>query len=676
MANTITLKTSSYDGRYLQVVCTQTPDEATNTSTISWTLSSVGGTANYYSTGYTELKINGKQVYYKERVNWDSYKFPAGKGSVSGTLVVEHDTTGAASVPVSLSTAIYNSTRRNASDTWELDSIPRGAYITSASNFTSDTNPTIKYYNPFGANVTSLEACISFTGGNDDVPYRAISPTGTSYTFVLTDEEKATLQAGVTSGLTVPVRFYVRTRANGETYWDFQTRIFSLSGDVNPEGTVIFYETNSAVSAATGGNENIFIPYHSALAYEITVEPQQGATITSYSVKYGSYYSSTSRTGVISGIFYPKSGTSVDVVVTDNRGNKYTDSMVLTVVERLDPWCEVDLTTLETSSGGINFKIWGGNYYDGYLDGTSNGSLGGVKNELYIQYRYKLQDGGTYTDWLNVESSTVSIQSDGMFEGEVVITGLDYMQPYVIQVRAADKIASGEATQEYVMKMEPVFDWSKKDFAVNVPLYVRDGIIMSDNEEGFAEVMRYGWDDDNPQGLEIGLDNYNRAWESEPDDARYNTSIYGNSVNLMAVKTLSVGADRVDLWSDVYIIGNKLDDFVVQQGTSGMWNYRLWKSGKAECWGTKNMGNMSVSEPFDGIYTSGKFTLDFPTGLFVVAPDLLQINISRTSGAAQVIQGYGTDISATSTGQFMIYTFAPIILQQVYVNVEARGRWK
>ena len=95
MANTLTIKSDSFEGRYMQLTCTQRKD--TQKSYIDWTLSSVGGEVNYYSTGPTAVYINHTNVYYKDRVNWDSKVFPAAKGSVSGTIEVEHDANGSKS---------------------------------------------------------------------------------------------------------------------------------------------------------------------------------------------------------------------------------------------------------------------------------------------------------------------------------------------------------------------------------------------------------------------------------------------------------------------------------------------------------------------------------------------------------------------------------------------------
>lgn len=151
MANSITLKSNSYDGRYLQLVCEQTSkNSANNTSTVKWTLSAVGGNENYYTTGPTKVIINGTTVYSKSRVAWDDKTFPAAKGSTSGTLTITHTNDGSKSISVSLSTAIYTSTTNEQKGTWTLDNIAR--YFTEAPTLTlssrTETTATFKWTTP------------------------------------------------------------------------------------------------------------------------------------------------------------------------------------------------------------------------------------------------------------------------------------------------------------------------------------------------------------------------------------------------------------------------------------------------------------------------------------------------------------------------------------------------
>ena len=129
MASTFSLTSSSYDGRYMTLSCSQSKNVETNKSTITWTLTSTGGNDKYYSTGPTTVKINETEVYYCDRKDWTTKIFPAAKGSKSGTITVDHDQYGNASIKVSLKTAIYvgASSATEKSGTWELDNIARAS---------------------------------------------------------------------------------------------------------------------------------------------------------------------------------------------------------------------------------------------------------------------------------------------------------------------------------------------------------------------------------------------------------------------------------------------------------------------------------------------------------------------------------------------------------------------
>lgn len=110
MATTFTTQGSAHasiDGRYMYLTITESVDKKNNKSTLSWTLTVTGGSSNYYSTGPTTVKINGTQVYYKARTEWDTYEFPAAKGSKSGTIDITHDANGTKTITVVFETAIY-----------------------------------------------------------------------------------------------------------------------------------------------------------------------------------------------------------------------------------------------------------------------------------------------------------------------------------------------------------------------------------------------------------------------------------------------------------------------------------------------------------------------------------------------------------------------------------------
>ena len=128
-----TFTSASYEGRYLQLNITETVNVAANTSTLSWTLTSAGGSAVYYTVDTTTVTINGTTVYEKARTNWEDRVFPAAKGSVSGTITVAHNSDGTKTVDVGFSTRVYIFGPQEYGGTMTLTNIDRTAPTVSCS---------------------------------------------------------------------------------------------------------------------------------------------------------------------------------------------------------------------------------------------------------------------------------------------------------------------------------------------------------------------------------------------------------------------------------------------------------------------------------------------------------------------------------------------------------------
>lgn len=146
-----TYTSNNYEGRYLQLNISESTNAISNTSTLYWTLSSVGGAVNYYAVGATTVKINGETVYSKGQTSWDSRVFPAAKGSVSGSINVTHNGDGSKSIYVEFSTRVYYYTPVDYGGTLLLTNIDRSipsisistSSITASSVYLSATSSTI-----------------------------------------------------------------------------------------------------------------------------------------------------------------------------------------------------------------------------------------------------------------------------------------------------------------------------------------------------------------------------------------------------------------------------------------------------------------------------------------------------------------------------------------------------
>lgn len=460
MASSFWMRSQMIQGRYLSVECTQTRNVVDNTSTIHWTLTAAGGSSSFYTTGPTQLLIGGNLVYYKERVSYATGQFPAAKGSVSGSLTVAHDKNGNADVNVTIYTMIYNGVQETRTENWVLDPNPTFAQLQTAPNFHDEENPVITYTNPAGSNATILQACISLTGAKDDIAYRDIPKDAGTYTFALTAAERDVLRAAFPDSNSGTVQFCVRSMIGGNTQVSVLTRTFTIK-DPAPVIQPTITDSNDATAALTG-NRGKLIRYYSSAAVTVGAAAVKKAALKSQKVTCGK--KSLTADGTVSAV---ESGT-FGFTVTDSRGNTTVKTVSVPFVEYIKPTCNI-ANSIPGADGKMTLTVTG-NYF--------NGSFGAKSNTLDVQYRYKAA-GGSYSAWTNFTKQAIS---GNTYTATVSLTGLDYQTTYMIQAWVGDalypSVNSGVYALEKPVRAAPVFDWSKNDFKVNVPVEV-DGVIKA-----------------------------------------------------------------------------------------------------------------------------------------------------------------------------------------------------
>ena len=110
-------------------------------------------------------------------------------------------------------------------------------------------------------------------------------------------------------------------------------------------------------------------------------------------------------------------------------------------------------------------------------------------------------------------------------------------------------------------------------------------------------------------------------------------------------------------------------DYIVEQGTSGIWFYRKWNSGLAKFWGGKEIkGTGSVTAP----------DVDFPFPL----TNLLYKNASAIYSSGQkgvyVLSGSGASISLVNTGTYVLKQDIPdnSTTTVAFIEYNVKGMWK
>lgn len=474
-----------------------------------------------------------------------------------------------------------------------LDTIPKAASLTAAPNFNDEQNPTITYSNPAGNNVDSLQVCISLTGSSDDIKYRDIPKTGTSYTFSLTEAERDVLRKATLSGSdTRTVNFTLKTEVGGTTYRSTLTKNFTVI-NAKPEVSAYWWDSDAACVALTNDNE-VFIKGYSNLSYMLSATPKKHATVTKYTSTVDYTHTSTTPMDGNQDPHWNIVKDKITLTATDNRGLVGKMESPIYMIDYFPPTCGFSASNIEldeesgiTASAHVEVS---GEFFNSKFGDK------GVQNQLKIEILHTGLD-----DWFELPDI---LWGDGVngntYKASFDVNGLDYQKTITFQFRVSDKLVSNITTEEKTLKLFPVFDWSDTDFNFNVPISIQ---------------------------------------------------------------------------------GNMMNDFVIETGTesmgsNGTWYWSKWASGRAECYGIRNYGNMALSTAWGTLFTSADFQQNLPSNLFISAP-VANINIVKTdSGGCWVSTQGQSSASATQTGKFIVCRPTSFTAQQVYIGFHCIGRWK
>ena len=354
--------------------------------------------------------------------------------------------------------------------------VKREAVLTSAPNFTDEDNPTITYSNPNGNTVDDVQVCIASKSGDKIiVKYRSVSETGSSYTFYLTDEERAALIAEVPSGKnTLEVSFYVKTDIDGATYG--YKRIIKTMTVINATPEISSYSIKDVGAHSTylTNNPDVIIKGFNVVNVSMVSTTKKGALIVSQSI---TNYGGETIEGSSAQFSYVETNKFI-FKITDSFGQTVSRTETVAMVDYIKLTCNLKVNN-PTGDGSLTFTI-NGNYFNNKF-----GNLG-IDNSLVLEWRIKDNTNG-YGDWI-----PVTFTLDGnTYNTSVTLTGLDYKSTYTIQARATDALKTeGTYSLEYSVKSEPVFNWGKNNFDIRVPLTVND-IQCENTFDGALELGSY-----------------------------------------------------------------------------------------------------------------------------------------------------------------------------------------
>lgn len=574
MALSGSVSTSSYEGRYLTLSWSATQSVEYNQSTISWVLTANGGSSSYYYTGPVSVTIDGVVVYSLSANN----RYAMYKGTVaSGSIKLNHNTVGAKSFAVGISAAIFTtSVNCTGSQTFTLNNIPRYASISATVSNVTETTAVVDW---------SSDAIVDYIWLSLDwattwIPIGSVNASS-GYFNVTGLQSKSTYHA------VVRVRRKDSQLTSNSAKFDINTYGYPAPGDLpeitigqpakvgiyNPlarESTVKVSVGNTTILETTTTGTSVTIPSTVADTLYQSIPNSRTGTYD-VSVTYagntqtanGTFTAPSTSAPIIGSASYQDDDSTITTITGDNQKIIPGKSKLTFTASNLSAQNYATLSSAKVTINGTDYPM------------TLSGSSASVSNITI-----------TSTD----STATVYVtDSRGLTSSKAV--SLDIVEYVAPTMSATARRVSGFYSNT---EITPTTNYTYiGSNAVTIQLQAR-----KTSESSYSVTQNI-----NPSGTTtVSLDNQ-YPWyilltitDSFGGSSTFEITI-GKGIPLfyfdivkssVSMDMFPTHSNAFEVNGDIYINGEKIGDFVVEEGTDGIWTYRKWNSGRAELWGKFN----------------------------------------------------------------------------------------
>ena len=424
--------------------------------------------------------------------------------------------------------------------------------------------------------------------------------------WTVPDSIYATIPAAKYATVTITCRTY--SKDTGALIGETTATMKAIANEEECKPTVYGAVTDvNATTVSLTGNAKTLIRYKSTASCKIVATAKNSASISAQYVNGVSIPSATVE-------IQNSEAVSFAFSATDSRGYSASALVKPTVIQYIPLTINPTFRRVSPTSNIITVEFYG-NFF--------SGNFGASSNALKVKYRYKEYGTETWSAYVTISASSINIPGDGTYNSNGAVTlgsNFDYRKSYDMEIVAQDgsgtAVLSDVSSMVQVTRGEPVFDWSNTDFRVRETL--RTANVEPDGE------------------MSIGT-------EEKP----YSTGYF----------------------NQIYIGGNPVSA-IEEEGTSGIWYYRKWSSGTAECYG--NLSTDPYNCPgYNGFDVSLPFTFSNTSYTVVVQPT---INGLLTSYHA-IMDGSGNS-SKTTTKFILSYDYTSSTAYSVGFDIHVFGRWK
>ena len=664
---------------------------ANNTSTLSFNfkLSPIETSWNWeqwnQSIAYT-ITINGTS-YTGYIPDYDGYSVVTLK---SGTQSVTHNNDGTKSIAYSFSVTdsagqYYTSGNASASGTFTLSTIPRSSTISAVSGTTIGGTMTVT----ISRAVSTFTHQLWYKVGNS-AWYDLGKDIGTSKSFTIDIATASQFPNATTGNLQLCLRTF-----NGSTV---------IGSDYYKDVTVSVPSYTPTISniSLTGNNllSGEYVQGKSTVTAEITATTLYGASIQSYSATVdGKTYSGNKFTSSV----LSNGSKSVSVTVTDTRGKTATlSSSTFTVRDYTNPVIteftlarqSTETTVIATVKGsvssvnsknaktiqvtlnGVTQTISSSSYT---INGTT--TFTNVPTDSTLTSVAKISDSYTQATREYV-LPTVAVTMDFYKDGKGIAMGKVAETSGLLDVAWEIKTSKPEKTLNNLSfrgnnlistnANDTIQNWSNQgnlattfytDSATGITKPSTWGFLLNvTTGPGTTEAHQLWFEQSNGNLLHRGGNSSGfGTWKTVIDSSNFASNF---NTNFSSSFSSSLNAT--------------IKDYVVETGTSGIWTYRKWNSGIAECWGVYSMGS-ACDKAWGSLYYSNSITprINYPFTFTSRPQENVFLRINKYS-AWLYADSDGSNAMNTTTQTARYGFLRPTTMGQAEATYEfyVIGKWK
>lgn len=691
-----TINGTSIGGMTLQIDYSYTQNTTANTSTVTAKLQLVGHYA-LYATALTGsyLSVGGSRTDYSTSISYDSTSATTTTVLATKTVTVNHNNDGTATCALA-GAFVMNGTYRGysvgtmtVSSTITLPTIPRSSGLTVATSVNTGSS--------LSGSVTPSNSAF-----NHKVEFKVGSTVKSTVTLAANQTAPTFTQAighdwfpSSTSG-TISV---VLSTYSGTTL--IATTTQNVTANV-PSTIVPSVSAFTAVSSVTSGAfSGLYVQGKTTATLTATATAGSGSSIVSYAYS-GLGINSTVTTNTATTATLASSGSQTyTVTVKDARGRTASKTVAITVY----PYAAPTISSVSVQRCDSSGNLSDSGTYAKYTVNSTYSTVNG-KNTRTVTAAYSSNNGSSYSAETTLQDTTDTASAKtGTYGGGSLAATTSYVIRFTIKdaygatatITAPLQSAARPMNIKSNGKGVAFGKMAETDSLLDVSWGARirgnltvDGTQTFTGNSTLKGTLGVTGATTLSSTLSVtGTTTLNKASTITEDAFPLLTLKRSHASNGAGIKfqnntstlgyigmTGSAQNAKLTRWeSDGSTTHTFLDtgntaDYVVETGSTGIWDYRKWNSGDIECWGnmsvtptTANATNtITVNLPFTFANTSYKADITpAKTGLYISAHGDCNAN---------------GDLSHTVSSFVMSYRYNSGSIYSVSFNITVKGKWK